>query len=310
MISTIPFRRGDFNALPQKPNVPHRFFDTIAMDIQVNSKAFGDMKVHVRRFGEGPPLLLLHGLMTSSYSWRYTFEELGKHFTCYAPDLPGAGHSEHKLETPYTPAHLGQWLGEVMHTLHIYGCPVIGNSMGGYIAMHLAIQEPDAISRLLNLHSPGIPEFRLQALDAVFRIPKAKRLLRWFVQRDAYRFAHKNVHYYDERLKSLEEAREYGTPLNHPEGVQAFIKYLDETMNIQYTRRFKKILNRKGFVFPIPLQLQYAKQDPMVPPRIGKQWKKQIPQAELIYLNQASHFAHVDSPDQFLMHALPFLQQK
>ena len=100
MISTIPFRHGDFKALPQKPHLPHRFFDTTAMDIQVDSKVFGDMKVRVHRFGEGPPLLLLHGLMTSSYSWRYTFEELGKQFTCYAPDLPGAGHSEHKLKIP------------------------------------------------------------------------------------------------------------------------------------------------------------------------------------------------------------------
>ena len=72
----IPFRRGRFDALPDAPRVPHPYFATSARTIAVRSERLGEVATHVRVFGAGPPLLLVHGLMTSSYSWRYVLEPL------------------------------------------------------------------------------------------------------------------------------------------------------------------------------------------------------------------------------------------
>ncbi len=46
------------------------------------------------RAGSGPPLLLLHGFMAYSFSWRFNMEALSQHFTVYAIDLPGCGFSQ------------------------------------------------------------------------------------------------------------------------------------------------------------------------------------------------------------------------
>lgn len=62
-----------------------------------------------------------------------------------------------------------------------------------------------------------------------------------------------------------------------------------------------------GAPFPIPLQLLYATSDPMVPPEIGLRYKAMIPGADLVWLQEASHFAHVDSVGQFTAAVMPFL---
>jgi pimeloyl-ACP methyl ester carboxylesterase len=310
MEPSLPFRRGPFRELPALPRVPHAYARTQARDLSVTTEALGSTSAHVRVHGSGPPLLLVHGLMTSSYSWRYVFEPLGKHFTVYAPDLPGSGHSVASNGPPYSPLVLADWLSALQRALGIRGCAVIGNSMGGYIAMRLALRDPESMSRLINVHSPGVPEWRLHALGALLALPRAQELLAWYVQRDPLRWAHKNVHYYDESLKSLEEAREYGRPLGTPEGARAFVKTLAETMAIRDVREFHAELAARHAhrqAFPVPLMLMYAARDPMVPPRFGDEFRRLLPDAQFVRLQQASHFAHVDAVERFLPPALSFL---
>ncbi len=284
------------------------YYEAEELTVPVKSEHFGAMNVHVRKFGSGPPLLLVHGFMTTSYSWRYSLAPLGEHYTCYAPDLPGTGRSEKPLEPSYEPAHIAVWIGELQRALGIHGCKTIGNSMGGYLCLHLAMHDPAAMERLVVLHAPGIPELRLSAARVVFHVPGTHRLFRWLVRRKPLRWAHKNVHYYDESFKSLEEAREYGEPLSDYRGAQAFLKYLRETMGIGPMKRFNtRLTAMRERPFPVPVQLLYARQDPMVSPTMGEAYAELIPSAKLEWLDEASHFAHVDSVEQFAERALAFL---
>src|SRR5580704_17023600 len=89
-----PFRRGRFEELPLEPRVAHTYFTTRVLEVVVTTPQLGRVRAHVRVHGSGPPLLLVHGLMTSSYSWRYVIAPLGRSYTVYVPDLPGAGRSE------------------------------------------------------------------------------------------------------------------------------------------------------------------------------------------------------------------------
>jgi len=303
-----PFRRGPFAELPEQPRLPHPFFATPARTVSVHTDALGSMSAHVRVAGAGPPLLLIHGLMTTSYSWRYMLEPLGRHFTLYAPDLPGAGRSE-RPAAPYHPDSLADWIGALMNALGIRGAPVIGNSMGGYLCMRLALRDPGAMSRLVNEHSPGVPEARLWALRAVMALPGTRALLSRMIRKDPLRWAHRNVHYFDESLKSLEEAREYGEPLATRDGAAAFIKHLTQTMALAPIRSFQRQLaerQARGQAFPVPMLLVYARRDPMVPPRFGEVMAARTG-APLVWLDEGSHFAHVDAPERFLPPVLEFL---
>ncbi len=308
MTDVVPFRQGRFGDLPDAPRVPHPYFAAPLESVEVTTEAFGGTTAAYRVHGEGPPLLLVHGLMTSSYSWRYVLEPLGRRFQVYAPDLPGAGATS-KPVAAYTAENTARWVGAFQEAVGVRGCATVGNSMGGYVCMELALHDPGAMSRLVNLHSPGFPELRLWALRAVLSIPGMLSVLSGLVRLDPVRWTHRNVHYFDESLKSLEEARMYAEPLSSREGRLAFGRILRDTMDPAAMGRFQARLGalRGAGGFPIPLQLLYAERDPMVPAAFGPRFAAAVPDAEFGILPDASHFAHVDAPAAFLAAAVPFL---
>lgn len=301
-----PFEQLPFAEVPDMPRLPHPYFDAEQRRVTVRSSHFGTVQMHVSVYGEGPPLLLLHGLMTASYSFRYVMDELARHYTLYIPDLIGGGRSD-KPDTSYGPDDLARSVGELMRELGIWGAPAIGNSMGGYLLMRLALLEPTAMSRLVNLHSPGLPTARMQTLSVVSAFPPAfEGVVGALVRLNPERWVHTNVHYYDETLKSREEHREYAGALTSQGGIIGLARHLSDTLSVREMRRFEDKL--KGLDrFPIPLLLVYARQDKMVPPVVGERLARLIPDARIEWLEEASHFAHVDAPDAFLRAALPFL---
>ena len=305
----VPFRRGRFDELPELPRKPHPYFSTASRTITVDSKPFGAVRVHLREHGAGPPLLLVHGLMTSSYSWRYVLDELGAKFRLFVPDLPGSGESG-MPDVPYTAPAYATFLGELVDALSIRGCAVIGNSLGGHLAMRLALRDPSAMSRLAVIHSPGVPDLRYRALAIASAIPFVKPLVERTILRDPYRWVHRNVHYWDESLKSLEEARAYGKPLSTREGAHAFVRILTEVLRPDAVADFVRMLAERrdrGEGFPVPLAFVYAREDPMVPPRVGEALARLVPSASFSWLEDTSHFAHVDSPERLVASVLPFL---
>jgi pimeloyl-ACP methyl ester carboxylesterase len=177
--------------------------------------------------------------------------------------------------------------------------------------MQRALRAPDSFDRLVVLHAPALPQARLRALHLALRTPGTAAVLRRVVRRDPLRWAHRNVHYYDETLKSLEEAREYGEPLATKAGAESFVRYMADALDPTEMSRFVAELARRrdlGQQFPAPLSLIYAREDPMVPPGIGPRLHQLVPGAEFRWIEHSSHFAHVDSPDEIAALAGEFLQ--
>jgi pimeloyl-ACP methyl ester carboxylesterase len=299
-----PFRRGRFEDLPAVPRRPHRWLETRAAEVRVASSGFGAVDVAYREAGAGPPLLLIHGLMTTGYSWRYVIDDLARDHRVIAPDLPGCGRSAKPL-VRYGGDALARFILELQQALGIRGCAVIGNSMGGYLCMRAALLDPGAMARLVNIHSPGTPGLRYHLLNGALALPPLRALLRWWFRRAPRRWAHKNVHYYDESLKSLEEAAEYGDPLATAEGSETFLRYLGHTFAPAELRGFVRAL--AAAPFPVPLLLLYSRTDPLVPPAVGTALHGLVPAAELVWLDRTSHFAHVDTPEAVLAPTRAFL---
>ena len=308
-----PFHRGRFSELPEQPRLPHPYGEASKQEVVVESAAFGSVRTRVVTYGPetAPPLLLVHGLMTSSYSWRYLLEPLGSSFRLYIPDLPGCGESQPLPDRRHSGLALASFIGDLQDRLGIAGCDVVGNSLGGYLCMQRALQEPRSFGRVVVIHAPALPQARLRALHLALKVPGTAAALSRVVRRDPQRWAHRNVHYYDESLKSLEEARAYGDPLATKTGAAAFIRYLADALDPSELTDFVKELERRrdqGQGFPVPLQLIYARQDPMVPPKIGPELHRLIPDAEFHWLENSSHFAHVDSPVPLTVLVTDFLR--
>jgi pimeloyl-ACP methyl ester carboxylesterase len=308
-----PFSRLPYGELGELPPRPHPYFRTEPVELSMHTTSFGRLKIHYRVLGEGPPLLLIHGLMTSSYSWRYVLDELSRRFRVVAPDLPGCGRSDKPIDRRYDAAALSTWIGEFQAALNISGCCAAGNSLGGYICLRRALADATSFARLAVVHSPVLPDWRLRALHATLALPGVKPALAWMIRREPERWAHRNVHYYDERLKSLEEAREYGAPLSTKDGVYAFVKWLTEGLAPTTLTRFATELQHRldqGVEFPVPLLLLYARQDPLVDPAMGEVLNRLVPAARLVRLDRSSHFAQVDRPDAVAQELLSFFDEQ
>lgn len=298
------FHQLPFEEVPERPTVPHRWAETTREDITIEHAGLPPTRIAVRAYGSGPPLVLVHGLMTAGYSFRYVLELLGAHYRLLIPDLPGAGHSDHP-DVYLGPDVLARSIIATIDALGVRGARVIGNSMGGYLCMRAALIDPGAIGRLVNLHSPGVPTARMHALYWALRVLPAGWLVDRLVRRNPEKWVHENVHYFDESLKSREEHREYARPLATREGRRTFYRHLKDSLSVREMKQFVKHLRARPF--PVPLLLVYAKQDPMVPPIVGDKLHALVPQAEMIRLDDASHFAHVDAAPRFCAAIEPFL---
>ncbi len=305
-----PFERMPFDELPETPRVAHRLADAAERFVEVQSSPFGKLRVAYRELGDGPPLLLVHGLMTSSYSWRYVLAPLAERYRVIAPDLPGAGRSSAAPRRSHDAAALATLLGEVVSALGIRGCRAVGNSLGGYLSLRVALADAGAFSRLVDIHSPAVPEARNHALHTLLALPGVGRGLARFVRRDPLRWVWKNVHYFDETLKSREELHAYGETLGTADGAASFVRYLADTMapagfaDLVATLEARRARSEP---FPIPLMLLYARADALVRPENGARLKELVPDAELVWLEDTSHFAHVDTPEPVVRELLRFL---
>jgi pimeloyl-ACP methyl ester carboxylesterase len=100
-----------------------------------------DCRIRIQKAGNGPPVILLHGLMGGSFCWRFTLPALARDYTVYAIDLPGVSPaSEAAPDADYSvPAQARRVLRLIEH-LGLTSVGVIGCSFGGGVALHLALE--------------------------------------------------------------------------------------------------------------------------------------------------------------------------
>src|SRR5215218_4421333 len=105
--------------------------------------------------GEGPPLVLLHGAGDNSLDWRWVLPALARKHRRYAPDLPGSPDSA-RPAAAYSPAFFERFVAAFLDALGIGRATFVGNSLGGLIALRLALSEPDRVTALVLVDSAGL----------------------------------------------------------------------------------------------------------------------------------------------------------
>ena len=105
--------------------------------------------------GEGPPLLLLHGVGDNALDWRWVMPALAHIHRVYAPDLPGSGGSAKPL-ADYSPTFFTRFVGAFLDTIGVDRAVVVGNSLGGLLSLRLALADPERVVALVLVGSAGL----------------------------------------------------------------------------------------------------------------------------------------------------------
>jgi pimeloyl-ACP methyl ester carboxylesterase len=100
--------------------------------------------------GSGPVVILLHGLGASNASMLSTLWELSRDHRVLAPDMPGFGDSDKPIRS-YDAAFFAEWLGDFMDAVGVDRADIIGNSLGGRVALEAGLAMPERVERLVML---------------------------------------------------------------------------------------------------------------------------------------------------------------
>jgi haloacetate dehalogenase len=139
----------------------------------------GEATLRVRHGGSGSPLLLLHGHPRTHATWHRVAPLLARHHAVVCPDLRGYGESSKPPTTadhePYSKRAMARDCLALMRSLGHERFAVAGHDRGGYVAMRLALDAPEAVTALAVLDIVPIGE-ALARCDAAF----AQRWYHWF----------------------------------------------------------------------------------------------------------------------------------
>jgi pimeloyl-ACP methyl ester carboxylesterase len=150
-----------------------------------------NQKINYTELGSGPPLLLLHGLFDSLESWQKLIPTLSNRFKIYAIDLPGFGKSP--LPTPWTKSISGMInaVTAFLDEKKIKRVSLLGNSMGGGLALGIAGVLPEPIDRIVLMNPYGLPSLPLATKAALGAITGS--LLPYLLGRSALRRCAKGI---------------------------------------------------------------------------------------------------------------------
>ncbi|MCU1678796.1 MAG: alpha/beta hydrolase fold [Frankiales bacterium] len=250
--------------------------------------------------GEGPALLLIHGIGDSSATWDALVPTLAEHFTVVVPDLLGHGASD-APRADYTIAAYASGMRDLLAFLDIDRATVIGHSLGGGIAMQFAYQFPQMCDRLVLVSSGGAgtdvhPALRVAAVPGVERVlPLLTTPLARLAGRAATRVLDTlGVQRFvdaGELVRTLESLPDQASR-------SAFCRTLRSVVDGR--GQFVTMMDRAYLAADIPTMLVWGAQDRVIPIEHGYAVAVAMPAARMEVFANAAHFPHHADPARFL----------
>jgi pimeloyl-ACP methyl ester carboxylesterase len=244
---------------------------------------------HFTEAGAGPPLLLLHGLGASGFSWRHNLAPLGRHFRVLAPDLPPHGRSPAPLSGDYSLKALTSGVIGFLDRRGLSRVAVAGNSLGGSLALLLARDYPERIAALVLL-APAAALTRLPWIFYPLRLPVLGRLMApllgpWIIPPALHLIYHRR------ELITPEVVAGYARPFRELPRRLALAR-LCRQLTIWPLPQVELLLNH----LRQPVTLIWGEQDRILPGAQAHWLKARLPEAGLHHLPRVGHAPQEEAP--------------
>jgi len=266
-------------------------------------------RVRYLRSGSGPALILLHGLLGYSFSWRFAMPALAPFATVYALDMIGAGFSD-RADVDYSMRGTAQRLLRFVDGLSVSSFDLLGTSHGGAVAMMAAAEcsarSSGAALRRLILVAPVNPySSHGRWMAPFFGSDFGSALFRRFIpQMDLlYPYWHARM-YGDRRRISPGTLEGYKAPLNKP-------GLFDHALSI--VRSWTSDLRELETILPrlagISTLLMWGEKDTAVYASSAKRLAKFFPNSELVLFPGIGHLPYEECPEEFNKVLIDFLRR-
>jgi pimeloyl-ACP methyl ester carboxylesterase len=232
-------------------------------------------RTRLRRGGKGEPLLFLHGASGAPAILPF-MEKLAQRFDVLVPEHPGYGLTAEPewLENIHDVAY---FYLDFLKQLNLRNVTLVGNSMGGWIAMEIAVRDTSRLKSLVLVSPAGIPAPGVHPAD-IFLMPPEDVVRNLFVD------------------QKLAEAR-----LAQPEDIDVSLKNRHTTARLGWEPRLHdpflpKWLHR----IDVPVKIIWGREDRILPVAFVDEFKRLMPKAQIHIVDNAGHLPHAEKPDQFV----------
>ncbi len=253
--------------------------------------------VAYRQAGEGPLLVMIHGIAGSSSTWVPAMPLLAERYTVIAPDLLGHGESA-KPRGDYS---LGAYASGIRDLLGVLGherATVVGHSLGGGIAMQFAYQFPQMAERLVLVASGGLGKEVTPLLRAL-TVPGTEYVLPFVLRRelhDVLGAAGRVVGRFGVRADPfLTEVWQAWARLTDVRAQRAFIHTIRAVIDIAGQRVSAR--DRLYLAHEVPTMIVWGDRDQVIPASHGHIAHELIPGSRLEVVEGAGHFLPIERPE-------------
>ena len=256
--------------------------------------------VAYREAGGGPVVLLVHGMAGSSATWRYVLPALAERYTVVAPDLPGHGRSA-KPRGDYSLGAYASSLRDLLVALGHERATVVGQSLGGGIAMQFAYQFPERCDRLALVSSGGLGQ-EVNLLLRALTLPGAEYVLplactQWMHGAGTTAFGWlRNIGLRPSR-RLVEVWESYGS-LADAEARTAFVHTLRSVIDQSGQR--VSATDRLYLAAHVPTLVVWGAKDAIIPVQQAYDAHDALVGSTLEIFDDCGHFPHCEEPERFV----------
>ncbi|MBU2710948.1 alpha/beta fold hydrolase [Zooshikella harenae] len=251
-------------------------------------------KIAYNCYGQGTPVLLLHGLGSCGKDWQAQIEVLAAHYYVITPDFRGHGDSA-KPPGPYSIRGMAEDIRQLLAQLKIQRCHVVGLSMGGMIALQLAVDHPTLFYSITLINSgPGISSLNWSTKLFIWQ---RIAIIKLFGMRVHSYLLMKRLF----PLPSQDKLREKGTQRWQQNDKAAYLAAFEALVHWSVEPQLERI--------QCPVLVLAAEHD-YTPVAYKQSYIRHFKQGTLAVITDSRHASPLDQPEQVNQHLLHFLSQQ
>ena len=258
-----------------------------------------DVQLYYETHGEGPPLLLIAGLASDSQSWQPIMAGLLSSFRVVVPDNRGVGRTK-PPDAEITIRKIADDCMALIRCLELPSVNLLGHSMGGFVALDLAIRYPGCVNKLILAGTSASNSRRNNALlsDWASYLESGMDLRLWF----------RNIFYW------IFSARFFEDEAAVNDAVWLAVEYPYRQSAIAFRNQVKAIASYNGSEglsgLTSKTMVISGKEDLLFPPGACASLAQAIPGAALTVIDNAAHAIHIEQPRAFTERVTDFLLQR